>query len=259
VIALRQTWQVALRGLRVYARQPAYLWMTLTQPIIWLLLFGALFKAITQIPGFHGGSYIDFLTPGIVVMLAVSSAGWTGMALIEDIHSGVMDRQLASPVWRGALNAGEEGDGEVACVAPRELPELLLGPIDDERHHRGCLAIRASLDLVELGAERPHRAAVTRDYLAHIGPVSDERLQPCPRRAVALERLDQHRGLRLVAGDDGADELVLGLEVVVDVPERDVGAFGDLGEGRAVDALFMEQRPGALDEPIPLAWPGFND
>jgi ABC-2 type transport system permease protein len=104
--ALRQTWQVSLRGLRVLRRQPAYLGITLTQPIIWLLLFGALFKAVTQIPGFEGGSYIDFLTPGIVVMLAVSSAGWTGMGLIEDIDGGVMDRMLAAPVWRGALNAG---------------------------------------------------------------------------------------------------------------------------------------------------------
>jgi ABC-2 type transport system permease protein len=104
--AVRQTWQVTLRGIRVFVRQPAYLAMTLTQPIIWLLLFGALFKAITKIPGFHGGSYINFLTPGIVVMLAVSSAGWTGMGFIEDIASGVIDRELASPVWRGALNAG---------------------------------------------------------------------------------------------------------------------------------------------------------
>ena len=104
--ALRQTWQVTLRGIRVLVRNPAYLGMTLTQPIIWLLLFGALFKAITRIPGFHGGSYINFLTPGIVVMLAVSSAGWTGMGFIEDIASGVMDRELVSPVWRGALNAG---------------------------------------------------------------------------------------------------------------------------------------------------------
>jgi ABC-2 type transport system permease protein len=104
--ALRQTWQVTLRGIRVLVRNPAYLGMTLTQPVIWLLLFGALFKAITRIPGFHGGSYINFLTPGIVVMLAVSSAGWTGMGFIEDIASGVMDRELVSPVWRGALNAG---------------------------------------------------------------------------------------------------------------------------------------------------------
>ena len=39
-------------------------------------------------------------------MLAVSSAGWTGMAFIDDIESGVMDRMLVAPVWRGALNAG---------------------------------------------------------------------------------------------------------------------------------------------------------
>jgi ABC-2 type transport system permease protein len=102
---VRQTWQVTLRGVRVFLRNPAYMGITLTQPLIWLFLFGALFKAVTRIPGFHG-SYIDFLTPGIVVMLAVSSAGWTGMGFIDDINGGVMDRQLASPVWRGALNAG---------------------------------------------------------------------------------------------------------------------------------------------------------
>jgi ABC-2 type transport system permease protein len=103
--ALGQTWQVTMRGIRVLRRQPAYLGMTLIQPIIWLLLFGALFKAVTRIPGFHG-SYIDFLTPGVVVMLAVFSGGWTGMGFVEDINGGVMDRMLASPVWRGALNLG---------------------------------------------------------------------------------------------------------------------------------------------------------
>jgi ABC-2 type transport system permease protein len=30
-------------------------------------------------------------------MLAVSSAGWTGMSFIEDINAGVMDRLLVSP------------------------------------------------------------------------------------------------------------------------------------------------------------------
>ena len=104
--AVRQTWQVYMRGVRVLLRQPAYLGITLVQPIIWLLLFGALFKSVTRIPGFHAGSYIDFLTPGVVVMLAVFSAGWSGMGFVEDIESGVMDRMLTSPAWRGALNAG---------------------------------------------------------------------------------------------------------------------------------------------------------
>ena len=39
-------------------------------------------------------------------MLAVSSAGWTGMGFIEDINSGVMDRMLVTPAWRGAFNLG---------------------------------------------------------------------------------------------------------------------------------------------------------
>jgi ABC-2 type transport system permease protein len=110
MIALRQSWQVYLRGIRVLRRQPAFLMMTLIQPVIWLLLFGALFKAVARIPGFQG-SYVNFLTPGVVVMLAVFSAGWTGMGFVEDINGGVMDRMLASPVWRGALNAGSVAYG----------------------------------------------------------------------------------------------------------------------------------------------------
>jgi len=123
--AMRQTWQVYMRGIRVFARQPAYLGMTLIQPIIWLLLFGALFKAITHIPGFHDSSYIDFLTPGVVVMLAVFSAGWTGMGFIEDINGGVMDRMLAAPVWRGALNVGTIAYGAATVVAQTIVIVLL--------------------------------------------------------------------------------------------------------------------------------------
>src|SRR5271155_1895745 len=123
--AFRQSWQVSLRGIRVLVRNPAFLGITLTQPIIWLLLFGALFKAVTQIPGFHGGSYIDFLTPGIVVMLAINSAGWTGMGLIEDINGGVMDRVLVSPVWRGALNAGSVVYAVITIVIQTTLIVLL--------------------------------------------------------------------------------------------------------------------------------------
>lgn len=118
--AVRQSWQVYLRGVRVLRRQPAYLGMTLFQPIIWLLLFGALFKSVTRIPGFHG-TYINFLTPGVVVMLAVFSAGWTGMGFVEDINDGVMDRMLASPVWRGALNLGMVAYGAFTVVIQTAL------------------------------------------------------------------------------------------------------------------------------------------
>jgi ABC-2 type transport system permease protein len=106
MIALQHTRQVALRYIRALLRQPAWVGISLVQPVIWLLLFGALFKRTADIPGFTGGSYIDFLTPGVVVMLAVSSAGWVGMGFIEDINRGTMDRLLVSPIRRGALNLG---------------------------------------------------------------------------------------------------------------------------------------------------------
>jgi ABC-2 type transport system permease protein len=103
---IRHTWQVTLRYVRALVRQPAWVAISLLQPVIWLLLFGALFKGVADIPGFADDSYIEFLTPGVIVMLAVSSAGWTGMGFIDDINRGVMDRMLVSPIWRGALNAG---------------------------------------------------------------------------------------------------------------------------------------------------------
>lgn len=116
MIALRHTWQVALRYLRALLRQPAWIAISVLQPVIWLLLFGALFKRTADIPGFVGGSYIEFLTPGVVVMLAVSSAGWVGMGFIEDINRGTMDRLLVSPVWRGALNLGSVAQSVLTIV-----------------------------------------------------------------------------------------------------------------------------------------------
>ena len=96
------------RGLRAMLRQPAYAAITLIQPIIWLLLFGELFKSVIHIPGFSSGgsTYLEFLTPGVIVMTALFASGWAGTTYIEDMNRGVMDRMLTSPVSRGALMVG---------------------------------------------------------------------------------------------------------------------------------------------------------
>jgi ABC-2 type transport system permease protein len=118
--ALRHSWHITLRYLRAFVRQPAWVLISLVQPVIWLLLFGGLFKRVVDIPGFHAGSYIVFLTPGVIVMTAISSAGWNGMAFIDDMNRGVMDRFLVSPVWRGALNLGSMAYG-VATIVVQSL------------------------------------------------------------------------------------------------------------------------------------------
>jgi ABC-2 type transport system permease protein len=92
------------RQIRAALRMPAFLVMNLVQPVIWLLLFGQLFKAVIEIPGFGAGqSYLEYLTPGVVMMLALFGSAWSGTVYIQDMDRGVMDRFLTSPANRGAM------------------------------------------------------------------------------------------------------------------------------------------------------------
>jgi ABC-2 type transport system permease protein len=104
---LLDSWLLTVRSLRSLQRQPVFAVITLIQPVIWLLLFGQLFRSVVHLAGFgHGGSYLEFLTPGVVVMTALFSSAWAGTVYIEDMNRGVMDRLLASPVSRGAMMVG---------------------------------------------------------------------------------------------------------------------------------------------------------
>jgi ABC-2 type transport system permease protein len=106
-IALTNTAQITTRYLRAFLRQPYYIAGTLVQPIIWLLLFGQLFQRAAQIPGFSAGSYIAFLAPGIVVMSAMLSAGWSGTSYVIDMERGVLNRFRPSPRPRAPLLRGQ--------------------------------------------------------------------------------------------------------------------------------------------------------
>lgn len=104
--ALRHTWYMSQRQMRALFRQPVWIALTLVQPIIWILLYGQLFRRITDLPGFGTTEYLTYLAPGIVVMTALFSGGWNGFGLIEDINRGVMDRFLVTPATRSAIIVG---------------------------------------------------------------------------------------------------------------------------------------------------------
>ncbi|HWT22592.1 MAG TPA: ABC transporter permease [Solirubrobacteraceae bacterium] len=110
------SWYMTIRHIRNLLRQPIWVFITLVQPLIWLLLYGALFKRVVEIPGFGGGSYLDFLTPGIVVMSALFSSGWSGMALLDDLDRGVLDRFLVSPASRVSLISGRLVQGALIVI-----------------------------------------------------------------------------------------------------------------------------------------------
>ncbi|MFD9331934.1 ABC transporter permease [Streptomyces sp. NPDC060065] len=104
--AVSQTWYMTQRQLMVFVRQPAFLLITLIQPVVWLFLFGNLFKKVVELGGFGTTSYLDYLVPGVVVMSALSSNMWAGMTTLDEIQRGTLNRFLTTPVSRAALMNG---------------------------------------------------------------------------------------------------------------------------------------------------------
>ncbi|WP_419993556.1 ABC transporter permease [Streptomyces boninensis] len=123
---LDQTWFMTQRQLMALVRQPAFLVITLIQPVIWLFLFGNLFKKVTELPGFASGSYLDYLVPGVVVMSALSSSMWAGMGTLEEIERGTLNRFLTTPVSRGAIMNGNVVQNALS-VALQSVIIVLLG------------------------------------------------------------------------------------------------------------------------------------
>ncbi|HZQ16082.1 MAG TPA: ABC transporter permease [Gaiellaceae bacterium] len=99
----RDTWFMVLRQARNLRREPIWIVMMIIQPMIWLLLYGQLFKNVTRLGGFGTGSYVTFLAPAIVVMNAFFGATWSGMSMIYDLDHKVIERFLATPASRLAL------------------------------------------------------------------------------------------------------------------------------------------------------------
>ncbi len=135
---------LAGRRLRAVLRQPMYVAFTLVTPIIWLFLFGQLFKGITALPGFPAGSYVAFLTPGIVIMTTIFSNGWAGMSYVTDMERGVMDRLLVSPARRVSLIAGDLANQAIVTLV-QSLIILGLGVLGGARFPGGLPAALALL------------------------------------------------------------------------------------------------------------------
>ncbi len=96
----RHTWFMIVRQTQNLMREPIWIALLLIQPMIWLVLYGQLFKRVTHLGGFGTTSYVTFLAPAIVIMNAFFGATWSGMSMIADLDRKVVERFLATPASR---------------------------------------------------------------------------------------------------------------------------------------------------------------
>ncbi|MDA8034497.1 MAG: ABC transporter permease [Actinomycetota bacterium] len=91
------------RNLIHYVRIPGSLFFSGIQPIMFVLLFRYVFGGAIKL---HGGSYANYLIPGIFVQTVTFGAVATSIGLAEDLQKGLVERFRALPMARSALLAG---------------------------------------------------------------------------------------------------------------------------------------------------------
>lgn len=134
---LTQTGQVLRRWLIVSMRQAWGPVMSLVQPVIWIVLFGQVFRSLGALPQFGGAGYIDYLVPGILMMTVLYSGAWAGTGYIDDIDSGVMDQYLTSPISRSAIITGQLVQQLIVNMA-QSLVVLGIGALAGARYPGGA-------------------------------------------------------------------------------------------------------------------------
>lgn len=101
--AVAKTWLLFKHYLKMTLRNPVFVIVGLFQPICQLLLYAPLLKGLPSAPGLPPGQAYMVFTPGLLVLLGVTSVLFVGFGFIAEMRAGVLERMRVTPVSRLAL------------------------------------------------------------------------------------------------------------------------------------------------------------
>src|ERR1700694_5263825 len=107
--AIRDVGLLFRRYLIQLLRDPAWLVVGFSAPVLYLALFTPLLKHLTVAPGLPTSNVLDLFLPGILALLAFASGIGPGFSTIFELHSGVIERFRVTPASRFAILAGPIG------------------------------------------------------------------------------------------------------------------------------------------------------
>jgi ABC-2 type transport system permease protein len=93
---------MAARSLRLSSRSPDALLTALLLPVMLMVVFVYLFGGAVRI----GTSYVTYVTPGVLVLCAVTGASTTAVTVCQDMTAGIVDRFRSLDVPGTAVLAG---------------------------------------------------------------------------------------------------------------------------------------------------------
>ena len=140
-LALGDIAAITRRNLLHIVRSPQLLVFASLQPVIFVLLFRYVFGGAISV---RGGSYINYLIPGIFVQTVLFGGNATAVGLAQDLREGIIDRFRSLPMARSAVLAGRT----LADLARNVVTVALMvavGTAVGFRFHAGPAAAVAAL------------------------------------------------------------------------------------------------------------------
>ena len=112
-----------------FCRQRSRLVGAFVQPLVFWLLLGGGLRASFRPPGAPlGTNYVEYVYPGIIVMVLLFTAIFATISVIEDRHMGFLQGVLVSPVSRSGIVLGQTLGG-TALALMQGIIFLFLAPV----------------------------------------------------------------------------------------------------------------------------------
>ena len=92
---VRESFIVFRRQVRMNLRNPAWVFIGVMQPVLYLVLFGPLLKPLVGDLG--ADNAYTFLVPGLLVQLGLFGAFFAGFSLIGEWREGVIEAERVTP------------------------------------------------------------------------------------------------------------------------------------------------------------------
>lgn len=109
MIPVSDTYWIFWRELKRYSRSRIGVLIRIVQPAAWLILIGSTFAGTQPLLTNTGypGSYIEYITPGIIMLTAIFSSIFGGATTLWDRRFGYMNKLLTTPISRVSIALGK--------------------------------------------------------------------------------------------------------------------------------------------------------
>jgi ABC-2 type transport system permease protein len=112
----RGAWVIFRKHMHKFRTNSMEIGGTLGWPLLWVATFGLGMGRVVRMEMLGGGSYLAFITPGIIALTALGGAVNSGMTLLEEKIKGILKEYFVAPIPRMSILLAATGSGLVKTL-----------------------------------------------------------------------------------------------------------------------------------------------